>query len=229
MPTYQVATLQRPPGWQPRTLDDVPPSPGELLETLGRFDQLWPAIRCAVQHNRRARDDASQAWAVVVEPGTRGQTWATARLCTPISYHVRTLWWPDGWEPVTPVDVPACQSPAESQIDPEVLTYQQAVAKVWALNQQSIHFAGSTWYVVVAVENEPAAPAPPPADRPKDRQSEEPMMRPLHVVQPEVGGPGDCSHCPARSLPCSSAAPTRDPVPPAGRSGSESPGAALGL
>ena len=33
-------------------------------------------------------------------------------------YLVATVWWPDGWEPVTPLDVPKCLAWARQQTAP---------------------------------------------------------------------------------------------------------------
>ena len=104
-------------------------------------------------------------------------------------YLVTTVWWPDGWEPNTPLDVPKCLAQAREQMACELVTYPQAVATVRSLNQQNMDHPGATWHVVAKLADEP-----PPAVVDTRR---------LEVVQPlEGGGSGDCSHCPAHHLPC---------------------------
>jgi hypothetical protein len=100
-------------------------------------------------------------------------------------YQVAVLWWPDGWEPNSPLDVPNCIGwSGESRPGPK-MTYDQAVTAVQGLNRQNMDHPGATWYVV-ATEAEAAEGS---AD--------------LQVVYPkEGGGRGDCAHCPARSFPC---------------------------
>ena len=68
-----------------------------------------------MEHNES--DDARHRgrWAVVVEPGSTGRVWPAARLCTPLTYKVTAIWWPDGWEPDSPLDVPNCVWQAEGQ------------------------------------------------------------------------------------------------------------------
>ena len=107
-------------------------------------------------------------------------------------YLVTSVWWPDGWEPNTPLDVPKCLSPAREQIACEVVTYQQAVATVRSLNRQNMDHPGATWHVVAKL---PEGPPTAVID-----------TRRLEVVQAvEGGGSGDCSHCPAHHLPCADA------------------------
>ena len=98
--------------------------------------------------------DRSMAAAVVVQPGSFGRTWRGARLCTPVAYRVLAIWWPTGWEPQSPLDVPHCAWKAHGEPAAEPLDYARAVAVVRGLNQQSMDHAGSLWYVLVAVENE---------------------------------------------------------------------------
>ncbi len=98
-------------------------------------------------------------------------------------YVVATVWWPDGWEPTTPLDVPKCLAEARETTAGARMTCQQAVATVRGLNQQNMDHPGANWFVVAKVSDEPAGR--------------------LEVVQPAEGASrGDCSHCPAHHLPC---------------------------
>ena len=101
MGRYQVALIEWPQGWEPASMDDVPPQRGQILEVIAEDDALFPAVRRAVEHNEAARRKPAGRWAVVVEPGVLGCTWRNARLCTPLSYKVAAIWWPSGWEPPT--------------------------------------------------------------------------------------------------------------------------------
>jgi hypothetical protein len=140
---------------------------------------------------------------VVVEPGALGCTWRTARLATPLRYKVAAIWWPAGWEPQSPLDVPNCVWRSQGGIQDQPLTYPQALAVVRGLNQQSIDHAAAMWYVVLAVENEPLSQTV--SYDPSGTETSVAVRR-LHVVRPEEGGSrGDCSHCPAHSFDCARA------------------------
>lgn len=201
MAKYEVWIVARPEGFIGSALDDVPPQPGQPLRVLAEADDLFAAVKAASGFNASARDDNSSGWAVVVEPSCQGKTWPNARLCTPLSYRVTAVWWPTGWEPRSPHDVPRCVWRAQGQTDPAPLSYERALAVVCALNQQSMDHAGSMWYVLVAVENEPFSQTVA-----YDASGIETtvQVRRSHVVEPDEGGHGDCSYCPAHGLPCAS-------------------------
>ena len=199
MGKYQVSLIECPQDWEPGGPDDVPPQPGPLLETLAEKEELFPAVREAIQHNQKAQEEKTGRWAVVVEPGSLGRTWRGARLCTPVSYKVTAIWWPQGWEPQSPLDVPNCVWKAQGEIGREHLSYRRALATVRSLNRQCMTAATSMWYVLMAVENEPVSHTisydPAGAETTVE-------VRKLHVVRPEPAGHGDCSHCPAHAFEC---------------------------
>ena len=199
MGKYQVSLIERPQDWEPGGLDDVPPQPGPLLDVLAETDELFPAVRQAIRYNQKAGQQETGRWAVVVEPGSLGRVWRAARLCTPVSYKVTAIWWPQGWEPESPMDVPHCVWKAQGDIGREQLSYRRALATVRSLNRQCMTQAASTWYVLMAVENEPVSHTiscdPAGAETTVE-------VRRLHVVRPEPAGHGDCSHCPARAFEC---------------------------
>jgi len=200
MVRYLVSIVERPDGWGPAAPDDVPPRPGEPVESLGEADALFPAVRQAVDFNQSPDRQQDRRWAVVVEPGARGRIWPYARLCTPLAYKVAAVWWPTGWEPGSPLDVPNCVWQAESGSGAGPMPYRRAVATVRALNRQSLDRAGTMWYVLVAVEHEPVSQTVA-----YDASGTETTVavRRLHVVRPESGGgKGDCTHCPAHSFDC---------------------------
>ncbi len=200
MPSYQVSIVDRPAGWAPTTLDDVPAESSRLLETLTSDDDLFTAVRQAIEFNEKTQQSDRSRWAVVVEPGSRGKKWRNARLCTPLSYSVTSIWWPSGWEPDSPLDVPNCVWKSRGDVADQRLTYPQALAIVRGLNSQGMAYADMLWYVIIAVENEPVAQSV--AHDAAGAESTVEVRR-LHVVRPEEGGGrGDCSHCPARSFRC---------------------------
>lgn len=203
MARYEVRVIERPQGWSEASLEDVPPRPGRATRVLCGAEELFAAVRAAVQFNETARRDAAAEWAVVVEPGSSGRIWPDARLCTPLGYRVAAMGWPTGWEPQSPWDVPRCLSRAQGETDPAPLSYDRAMAVVRGLNQQSIDQAGSSWYVVVAVENEPISQS---VSYDPSGMETTVQVRRLHVAVPDQGSRGNCSYCPAHSLPCA----TRD-------------------
>lgn len=199
MAKYQVSIIERSQAWQPASPDDVPADPGKPLEVLSEHDTLFAAVRRAVEHNQADQRKSDRRWAVVVEPGSLGRIWRNARLATPLAYKVTGIWWPEGWEPKSPLDVPNCVWRTQGEVNDLPLTYAQAVATLRGLNQQSLDRLSPLWYVVVAVENEPISQTVSydPAGTETTVQ-----VRRLHVVRPEEGGRGDCSHCPASSFQC---------------------------
>ena len=202
MSRYQVRTVLRPPQWKPAGPDDAPPGPCGPADTLGESDDLFAAVCQAVAFNTAAEQDPGGRWAVVVEPGCPGGTWPDARLWTPLSYQVAAIWWPSGWEPQSPGDVPNCVWKAQGETPPQRLSYAQASATVHGLNAQSMNHPGSRWFVLVAVENEPVSRSV--SYDPAGIETTVEVRR-LHVVRPaQGGGTGDCTYCPAHSLPCAS-------------------------
>lgn len=200
MPSYQVSIIDCPAAWEPVALDDVPAESSRPLEVLVSSDDLFSAVRQAIEFNEKTQQGDRSRWAVVVEPGTVGRKWRNARLCTPLSYKVASIWWPCGWEPDSPLDVPNCVWKSQGDVEDQRLTYPQALATVRGLNSQGMAYANTLWYVIIAVENEPVSQAV-AYDAAGTETTVE--VRRLHVVRPkEGGGRGDCSHCPAHSFRC---------------------------
>ncbi len=88
---------------------------------------------------------------------------------------------------------------SSGDVERQGLTYKRALATVRGLNQQSLDSAGAMWYVIIAVENEPVSHTI-SYDAAGTETTVE--VRRLHVVRPEPGGRGDCSHCPAHAFEC---------------------------
>jgi hypothetical protein len=199
MAGYQVALIEKPEGWEAATPDDSPPNPGALGQVIAESDDLFGAVRRAIQHNEAPQRRDDRRWAVVVQRGSLGRTWPPARLCTPVVYKVTAIWWPVGWDPNSPLDVPNCVWRAHGQTAEEAMTYPRALATMRSLNQQSIDHSGTMWYVVVAVENEPISRTV--TYDPSGTETTVEVRR-LHVIRSETGRRGDCSHCPAHGFDC---------------------------
>ncbi len=202
MPKYQVAVVHRPDKWKPECADDVPLELKGPVEVLAESDDLFAAVDRAIEHNQGQKSQQEGRWAVVVEPGSAGSAWPAARICTPLTYKVVALWWPDGWEPGSPLDVPNCVRQSEEHADGRWLGYAQVEATVLGLNRQCMDHPGATWYVVVAVENEVLSRTVSYDSAGTETATE---VRRMHVIRPAEGGRGDCSLCPAGSFPCAEA------------------------
>ena len=209
MPKYEIVTVACPDGWQATRIDDVPPELGSAeidnkREPIGRAENLEAAIRQVAEFNEKSPTERNNRWAVLVEPGIPGRRWNDARLCTPITYRVMSIWWPEGWAPRHPSDVPNCAWRArDTQTDAgseRTLTYAQATATVRGLNQQVIDQAGEQWYVVTAAENEAVSQTILRTPMGTETTTE---VRRLYVLRPQSpDGRGDCSHCPAHCSEC---------------------------
>jgi hypothetical protein len=196
---YQVLILRRPGDWTPRGDDDVPPTLTEPFAVASESVDLFEAEARAVEHNQAPARQTDAAWAVVADSTARSRRWAGPRLCTPLAYKLAAIVRPEPWEPNSPWDVPNCLVKTEGQALGVELAYRQALDTMWALNQQSMDHADTTWFVAVAVENEPVEETV----RYDPAGSESVVqVRRLHVIVPPKGGRGDCSYCPARTLPC---------------------------
>ncbi|MFZ5830697.1 MAG: hypothetical protein ACOY3P_11450 [Planctomycetota bacterium] len=202
MPRYQVVITRRPEGWQPKSPDDVPPSLDEPLRVIADEDNVFEAVRQAIYFNDKPHRDETDRWALVVDPDSASRLWSHGRICTPISYKVTPIWWPEGWEPSSPRDVPNCVWKARGGPAESAANFRQAENTVYGLNQQCIENPGTTWYVVVAVENEPVATNVAYDSSGTETTAE---SRRLHVIRPDQGGHGNCDHCPAHSFSCAQA------------------------
>jgi hypothetical protein len=202
MGQYQAAIISRPSNWEPACSDDVPLELDGPVAVLGQWDDLFEAVNRAIEHNESEEALRRGRWAVVVEPGSLGRVWPAARLCTPLSFKVTSIWWPDGWEPKTPLDVPNCVWQSQGQQAGEWLSYQQAEATVRGLNQQCLDNPSTIWYVIMAVENE-AISQTISYDASGTETTVE--VRRIHVIRPKEGGRGDCTHCPAHDFQCAKA------------------------
>jgi hypothetical protein len=202
MGKYHVTVIPWPEGWIPCCPDDVPSSPSKPIDTLTEADDLFDAVAQAAAHNDRALKNHSDRWAVVTQPESAGRLWHDARLCTPLQYKVAAIWWPEGWEPASPLDVPNCAWQARGEPNIQPMSYREAENSVRALNRQCLDNPGTSWYVLVALENEPLSRTVALDASGKETTVE---VRQLHVLRPHQGGRGDCSYCPGHSFPCADA------------------------
>ncbi len=202
MGKYQVAIIHRPEKWKPECADDVPLELSGPVGVLAESDDLFEAVGLAMEHNESSEAQRRARWAVVVEPGSIGRIWPAARLCTPITYIVTAIWWPDGWEPHSPLDVPNCVWQTQGRAGGEWFNYPQAEATVLSLNRQCMQHPGRTWHVVVAVESEPVSRTISYDPAGTEGMTE---VRRIHVIRPEQGGHGECAHCPAHDFECAKA------------------------
>ena len=196
---YQVAIIARPPDWSNRAADDVPPVLAAPFEVAAECERLLEALSRAIEYNQDPARKSDLTWAVVVEAGTRSRLWSGPRLCTPVVYKLASLVRPEGWEPAGPHDVPNCIWKADSGAQGGEMSLAQAVDTMRALNRQSMDLADTSWFVPVAVENEPLEES-----ITYDAVGKETVrrMRRLEVIRLAEGGRGDCSYCPAHDFPC---------------------------
>ena len=154
MSKYQVMTIRWPENWKPECADDVPLELNGPVEVLVESDDLFAALDRAIEHNNSPEAQRRGRWAVVIEPGSVGRVWPAARLCTPVVYKVTAIWWPDGWEPASPLDVPNCVWQIAEKVGGQWLAYPAGRNRHVALNRQCMDHPGAAWHVVVAIENE---------------------------------------------------------------------------
>jgi hypothetical protein len=202
MAKYQVAVIRRPERWKPECADDVPLALKGPVEMLTESDDLFEAVDRAMEHNESEEAERRGRWAVVVEPGSVGRIWPAARVCTPITYKVTVIWWPEGWDPNSPLDVPNCVWQAKEDAGGDWLSYPEAEATMLGLNRQCMDHPGTTWHVVVGIENE-AVSRTVCYDAAGTETTVE--VRSIHVIRPLQGGYGECSHCPAHAFQCAKA------------------------
>jgi hypothetical protein len=202
MSKYRVAIVSWPEGWTPCCPDDVPTVMDQPIDVLAEADEVFDAVAQAAAYNAKAIQTKSGRWAVVTRPGSAGRIWRDARLCTPLRYKVATIWWPEGWEPASPLDVPNCTWQAQYPLEDQPMSYRDAENAVHALNRQCMDSPSNTWYVLVAVENEPLSRSV-ALDAAGSETTVE--VRQLHVIRPQRGGRGDCSYCPGHSFSCAEA------------------------
>jgi len=199
MPRYEVHVVTRPEVWCAGRADDVPPTLGLWIECLGQFEWLISAVQRAIEFNQHPDRQSDDRWAVVVDPETVGRRFDRGRLCTPLRYRVASIWWPSGWEPTDPLDVPDCVLHAQSDPHAESCTYERALRLVRALNRQCMDSVSAYWYVVVAEEAEPLSRSI--NFDPAGVETTVEVKR-FHVVRPDPSARGTCTDCPACELNC---------------------------
>lgn len=178
---YRVSIIEFPAHWEPVTLDD---SPDDLrcVEDIGRHETIESALSQVVEFNREATEVGSPRWAVVFEAPSRGR--ANFRVCTPLTYRLVHIQWPEGWTPSSPLDVP--DSAWHNQSDATVeYGFDEAVDAVRSMNEaHMLEPACQRWTLLVAIECEPLY-----TSTYCDHLGTETSMsvRRLHVVKPTNG------------------------------------------
>jgi hypothetical protein len=114
-------------------------------------------------------------------------------------YAIVPVWWPEGWEPTDPLDVPTCLAPAGADLAAAPrMSLEQALAALRGLNRQNIEYPGAKWHVL-GETGEASALA---ALQTVQVAGPAGTVEELRLLAPLSGGSrGDCSHCPAHHLP----------------------------
>jgi hypothetical protein len=119
-----------------------------------------------------------------------------------MTYKVTPIWWPDGWEANSPLDVPNCVFQAQGSGGGEPMSYSEAEAVVLGLNRQCMDHPGTLWHVIMAIENEAVSRV---VSYDASGMETTVETRRMHVIQPEQGSHGNCEYCPAHEFACSKA------------------------
>ena len=202
MPKYQVAVIDRPEKWTPECADDVPLELHGPVEVLAESDDLFAAVDRAMEHNESGEAAAAAAgpwWSSRAAPAASGPTRGSAPRSPTKS---PPSGGPTAGSPIRPWTCPTASGRPAGRAGGEWLSYPQAEATVLALNRQCMDHPGAAWHVVVATENEPASRTV--SYDPAGAETTVEVRR-MHVIRPEHGGHGDCSHCPAGTFPCAKA------------------------
>lgn len=149
---YRVSVVELPPEWEPASFDD---SPGDLrcVEDIGRHDTIEAALAQVIEFNRENAEVGTPRWAVAFEAPSRGRS--AYRVCTPLSYRLVHIHWPEGWEPKSPLDVPDCAWRDQSDTSMEY-EFDAAVEAVRSLNEaHMLEPSCERWTLLVAIECEP--------------------------------------------------------------------------
>ncbi|MBX7167424.1 MAG: hypothetical protein K1X74_13930 [Pirellulales bacterium] len=178
---YRVSIVECPDGWEPNSLDD---SPGGLrcIEDIGSHDAIEEALEQVIAFNRGEIDDGPKRWAVVFEPPVRGRS--HYRVCTPLTYRLVHIHWPEGWQPESPLDVPTCSWRDQSDTSGEY-GFDEAIEAARSLNEAHLlEPSFERWTMVVAIECEPLHTSI-YCDHLGTETST--TVRRLHVVRPNTG------------------------------------------
>ena len=83
MSKYCLAIVAKPPNWKPDHPDDVPAELTPTPAIQGEFDDLFPALRAAVEWNEKSLAAKGSDWAVVVDTSSPGRRWGWAAFAHP--------------------------------------------------------------------------------------------------------------------------------------------------
>lgn len=149
---YRVSLVQFPENWEPASLDDSPDGL-RCIDDLSSYDLLEDALEQVLDFNRESIEGDRSKWAVIFETPVRGRL--NFRVCTPLSYRIVHIHWPDGWTPESPFDVPDCQWHDQSDSNTE-FAFDEGIEALRSLNEAHLMEPNSgRWSIMVAVECEP--------------------------------------------------------------------------
>ncbi len=149
---YRVSLVQFPEGWDPGSLDDSPDGL-RCTEDIGHHDFLEDALEQVLEFNEQAVEGDRTKWAVIFESPVRGRS--NFRVCTPLSYRIVHIHWPQGWTPESPLDVPNCEWHDQSDSNTE-FTFDEGLEALTSLNEAHLMEPScERWSIMVVVECEP--------------------------------------------------------------------------
>jgi len=175
---FRVSLVQFPDDWEPGSLDDSPDGL-RCTDDLATYDLLEDALEQTLDFNRESIEGERSKWAVIFETPVRGRL--NFRVCTPLSYRIVHVHWPEGWKPESPFDVPDCEWQDHSESSAE-FSFDEAVEALRSLNEaHRMEPSSERWSIMVAVECEPVH-----TSVYSDHLGTETSMtvRRLHVVKP---------------------------------------------
>ena len=202
MPKYQVMVIRWPERWKPECADDVPLELNGPVEVLVESDDLFTALGSGDRTQREPRGATPRPLGRRDRAGRHGPrlagrpTLLTGDLQSDCHLVARRLG--------------AQLSPGCAQLRLEVARAgRRRVVRVSAGRshrvgaEPAVHGAsGAYWHVVVAIENEPISRTVSHDPSGVETTVE---VRQMHVIRPEQGGHGECSHCPAHAFQCAKA------------------------
>jgi len=149
---YRVSLVQFPEDWEPGSLDDSPDGL-RCTEDIGQHVLLEDALEQALDFNELSVEGERSKWAVIFESPVRGRL--NFRVCTPLSYRIVHIHWPEGWSPQSPFEIPDCTWRDQSDSSNE-FTFDEAFDALKSLNEAHLMEPScERWSIMLAIECEP--------------------------------------------------------------------------
>ncbi len=150
--SFRVSLVEFPEDWEPGSLDDSPDGL-RCTEDIGHHDLLEDALEQSLDFNEQSIHGDRSKWAVIFETPVRGRL--NFRVCTPLSYRIVHVHWPQEWTPESPLDVPDCAWRDQSDSNAE-FTFDEGLDALKSLNEAHLMEPScERWSIMVAVECEP--------------------------------------------------------------------------